>query len=159
MKWGIRRYQNPDGSLTAAGKKRYGTDATKVSVKTLKKQAARGNIYRSENSNVSKELKKIGKQFDKTKEKKELANASKFINDLSDEFKKKYPGKPLYFDKDTADWYNELQTAYEKKGKELLKQNNDKIAGAFLAGSAIVNGILYGKTQYQNKRLRAYYAH
>ena len=23
MKWGIRRYQNTDGSLTAAGKKRY----------------------------------------------------------------------------------------------------------------------------------------
>lgn len=23
MKWGIRRYQNPDGTLTAAGKKRY----------------------------------------------------------------------------------------------------------------------------------------
>ena len=25
MKWGIRRYQNPDGSLTAAGRRRYGT--------------------------------------------------------------------------------------------------------------------------------------
>jgi hypothetical protein len=25
MKWGIRRYQNPDGTLTEAGKKRYGT--------------------------------------------------------------------------------------------------------------------------------------
>lgn len=24
MKWGIRRYQNPDGTLTDAGKKRYG---------------------------------------------------------------------------------------------------------------------------------------
>lgn len=24
MKWGVRRYQNADGSLTAAGKKRYG---------------------------------------------------------------------------------------------------------------------------------------
>lgn len=23
MKWGVRRYQNPDGTLTAAGKKRY----------------------------------------------------------------------------------------------------------------------------------------
>ncbi len=23
-KWGIRRYQNPDGSLTPAGQKRYG---------------------------------------------------------------------------------------------------------------------------------------
>lgn len=26
MKWGIRRYQNPDGSLTDAGRKRYGDD-------------------------------------------------------------------------------------------------------------------------------------
>lgn len=26
MKWGIRRYQNADGSLTPAGKKRYGED-------------------------------------------------------------------------------------------------------------------------------------
>ena len=25
MKWGIRRYQNADGTLTAAGKKKYGT--------------------------------------------------------------------------------------------------------------------------------------
>lgn len=25
MKWGVRRYQNPDGSLTAAGRQRYGT--------------------------------------------------------------------------------------------------------------------------------------
>lgn len=27
MKWGVRRYQNADGSLTAAGKKRYERDA------------------------------------------------------------------------------------------------------------------------------------
>ena len=26
MKWGVRRYQNPDGSLTPAGRKRYGAD-------------------------------------------------------------------------------------------------------------------------------------
>ncbi len=26
MKWGIRRYQNPDGTLTEAGKARYGVD-------------------------------------------------------------------------------------------------------------------------------------
>ena len=26
MKWGVRRYQNKDGSLTAAGKKRYSSD-------------------------------------------------------------------------------------------------------------------------------------
>lgn len=28
QKWGVRRYQNKDGSLTAAGKKRYARDAT-----------------------------------------------------------------------------------------------------------------------------------
>lgn len=28
MKWGIRRYQNSDGSLTSAGKKRYSTGKT-----------------------------------------------------------------------------------------------------------------------------------
>lgn len=26
MKWGVRRFQNPDGSLTQAGKKRYGAE-------------------------------------------------------------------------------------------------------------------------------------
>lgn len=29
MKWGVRRYQNKDGSLTAAGQKRYDRDADK----------------------------------------------------------------------------------------------------------------------------------
>lgn len=29
MKWGIRRYQNADGSLTAAGRKRYNSEAEK----------------------------------------------------------------------------------------------------------------------------------
>lgn len=28
MKWGVRRYQNPDGSLTAEGRKRYGSNST-----------------------------------------------------------------------------------------------------------------------------------
>lgn len=29
MKWGVRRYQNKDGSLTAKGKKRYSSDNSK----------------------------------------------------------------------------------------------------------------------------------
>ena len=30
MHWGIRRYQNPDGTLTPAGKKRYGEALSKI---------------------------------------------------------------------------------------------------------------------------------
>ena len=37
MKWGIRRYQNPDGTLTPAGKKRYGTAENLEAGRTLKK--------------------------------------------------------------------------------------------------------------------------
>ena len=38
MKWGIRRYQNPDGTLTPAGKKRYGSGQGERIYKDLKKQ-------------------------------------------------------------------------------------------------------------------------
>lgn len=40
MKWGVRRYQNADGSLTPAGEKRYGNDPVgraKLNVKAAKK--------------------------------------------------------------------------------------------------------------------------
>lgn len=33
MKWGVRRYQNPDGTLTSAGRKRYTANTYKNSVK------------------------------------------------------------------------------------------------------------------------------
>lgn len=38
QKWGRRRYQNPDGSLTPEGKKRYGTMSPDKLQKALKKQ-------------------------------------------------------------------------------------------------------------------------
>ena len=40
MKWGIRRYQNPDGSLTAEGKKRYGDDGDGSPRKTREEKKA-----------------------------------------------------------------------------------------------------------------------
>ena len=52
MKWGVRKYQNPDGSLTAAGKSRYSTvaDAKEAYRKAKKASAdkystATGGIY------------------------------------------------------------------------------------------------------------------
>lgn len=40
MKWGIRRYQNADGTLTEAGKKRYGTTEQYESAKQKQKETA-----------------------------------------------------------------------------------------------------------------------
>ena len=41
MKWGVRRYQNKDGSLTNAGKKRYSDDAADYDTKYDKQYVAR----------------------------------------------------------------------------------------------------------------------
>lgn len=47
MKWGVRRYQNSDGTLTTAGKIRYG-DTT--------------NLYKNRNTGTSKESRKANKK-------------------------------------------------------------------------------------------------
>ena len=39
QKWGVRRYQNPDGSLTAAGEKRYSTGELRDKMKSAKKES------------------------------------------------------------------------------------------------------------------------
>lgn len=40
MKWGVRRYQNADGTLTAAGKKRYNKEVEKLKAEEKKVKAA-----------------------------------------------------------------------------------------------------------------------
>lgn len=35
MKWGVRRFQNKDGTRTAAGKKRYNSSSIKSSIKEV----------------------------------------------------------------------------------------------------------------------------
>ena len=55
QKWGVRRYQNEDGSLTEAGKKRYLN-----SNGTLKPQAYTDSFIRSKNDNWSSYVKGIG---------------------------------------------------------------------------------------------------
>lgn len=44
MKWGVRRYQNKDGSLTKAGIERYGTKSNYEKVQRAKKKASPENL-------------------------------------------------------------------------------------------------------------------
>lgn len=45
MKWGIRRYQNADGTLTSAGRRRYGKGTRKFAKNTRKDQFDRAKKY------------------------------------------------------------------------------------------------------------------
>lgn len=66
MKWGVRRYQNNDGSLTPAGKKRYGTVTNFNKVQAAKKRAngpSKAQIARIKaNERTQKEIEKYNKK-------------------------------------------------------------------------------------------------
>lgn len=57
QKWGVRRYQNPDGTLTAAGQKRY----LKADVKWAKKKGDK--ITSQAKRSVQRELNRYGDQL------------------------------------------------------------------------------------------------
>ena len=47
MKWGVRRYQNPDGSLTPEGRRRYGVgDASLKATDKANRYKAKADSYR-----------------------------------------------------------------------------------------------------------------
>jgi len=61
MRWGIRRYQNPDGTLTEAGQKRLEQKDAKWAKKHYDK------IYKKTYKSSKKELSKVVKELNKTK--------------------------------------------------------------------------------------------
>ena len=61
MKWGIRRFQNKDGTLTAAGKARYSDHLTKKDNKWVKKNASK--IMEKARKKSSKELVKYANEL------------------------------------------------------------------------------------------------
>lgn len=85
MKWGVRRYQNADGSLTEAGKKHYDkvssssmqskldtSDALRISKKTSSYQAAK---EKSSTEKADKYKKKADSEFDPIKKDKYLSKS------------------------------------------------------------------------------------
>lgn len=78
MKWGIRRFQNPDGTLTAAGRRRYGT-VENLERGMTKKQAAEHEAEKQAaiNSGKTAQVQKFSSEL--TKE--EMAYAVQRIKD------------------------------------------------------------------------------
>lgn len=73
MRWGIRRYQNKDGSLTAAGKKRYG-DKDESSEETVEQTKARilknpnaEDVYKNRDLFTNKEIQDLTSRLNNEK--------------------------------------------------------------------------------------------
>lgn len=82
MKWGVRRYQNEDGSLTSLGKKR---DRMLSDRKTAKKHSTTSNIVNAEYSR---------REFEDAKTRLKLvkrSNETKFVEN----YRKRHPESTL----------------------------------------------------------------
>lgn len=87
MKWGVRRYQNKDGSLTPAGQKRYDRDVRENNAKKkenriniegpdpkrwAKEDASRAKGFVDSSSNMVRELKNVERNTRPTPEKEKM---------------------------------------------------------------------------------------
>lgn len=70
MKWGVRRYQNKDGSLTPAGERRYGVEGSRPDYS--KERSERKNL-RSERSEVRKNYDELRKKEDERRRRAAMA--------------------------------------------------------------------------------------
>lgn len=111
QKWGIRRYQNPDGSLTSAGKKRYGDE--NQSAKQAQNRLNDVDQARAYNSRTVSDERKLANKYEN-----KALNAER---KGKDEKANKYRNKQ-------EEHLNKIKTAMEniKKGdqetEELLKR-------------------------------------
>ena len=76
MKWGVRRYQNPDGTLTSAGRRRYNKDSQKLYSSLSKYQVASSK----RDAALKRYLKKSEKGFGFTTDKDIARARSKYVS-------------------------------------------------------------------------------
>lgn len=85
QKWGIRRYQNLDGTLTPAGKERYGSDISQLKDGKLRRQMLR-NGYTLSIKNGGKGLNREKKLTRRAVEDMRSASDAKKRKDIGEKF-------------------------------------------------------------------------
>ena len=99
MRWGVRRYQNKDGSLTAAGKKRYASEMSKLRadkkvVKTATATKAKIDKLKAEREEVDQQKKTLfGRKNEKVEETKTDNSSESAKTDVRKLMKKKKPSQ------------------------------------------------------------------
>ena len=122
MKWGIRRYQNKDGSLTPAGEKRLQKYKDKELEKITKK-------YQVEKLGARRD--KIEEEFIKDYDTRALSKLTKaryrHLKAQSMEFIEKYKVESMTFD----EMQNERAETRKMKAKHFLSEIEGKMLGEF----------------------------
>lgn len=142
MKWGVRRYQNADGSLTEAGEKRYARD---IRENNAKKKDSRMQIdgpdadrWVKEDNRRTKDLvdksnsmvKDVDKYVNSRPAKKEALDLSKMTNQ---EMRARIDREKL-----EREYNSYFAPEKESKGKKIVKATLSVTAGALTATSTVL---------------------
>lgn len=170
MRWGIRRYQNYDGTYTQKGLARYKQMDSEYETQYSKVKNLKNEYKRSDG--IKKASLKSSLRDEKIKLKKAKRDLNWAYNDVK-AANKADRGKDLYRRGRTIGLNYEkrarttklagIGTTAATAGIEYLKrtgQMNKKIGSltqaSIAAGAAIVTGLVYGTTLAQDKKMRAY---
>lgn len=187
QKWGVRRYQNPDGTLTPEGRERYlGSDfdreigaITRATYDVYNKTADRAN---SGLEKINKDFdKKYGADYDLGKDDWANLEYTRQVRDLWQKTYRDVLAEDLRTDSSTLDGQKWLEEMYgyksnlddaveelEKKVKDKEKKNNSSVISTSKSKDADVpyanNGIdpsteKYGRTKMsESKAIKTAYA-
>lgn len=139
MKWGVRRYQNKDGSLTEAGKKRLSKKYKKMAVGVAEEASdyARKNTAKYYNQTADYMNAKGISEFNASQKKKygeNYASRDGYMSDYSERFNEKYAE---FYNKGMSDFYKTSKSykraetfakKYElEKWDDLAKRNSEAV--------------------------------
>lgn len=149
QKWGVRRYQNEDGSLTNAGKERYYNDAEQKSLYEQSKRhivkgtftghtiagnediAQAGVFLRNQNEVITDTFGKMTKSYDK--DISNMSKNSKFMSEAKKRLNDELGGPDKVDDEELLDWvvddiiYDNIHTYSSQATKNLVKKFNDDV--------------------------------
>lgn len=149
QKWGVRRWQNSDGSLTPDGKIHYYGHGKKEAERTEGNKSRNGSFTtgsKRQDRFIAKEQKRSDRS-DKHVEKKLEKLANKYKKTNNEKYSKKFDDTYRDFD-----YRNKVQKEYVKRLKAIsnsdfkrANRNIPRLAGQFLAG--IPGNIMVGSMQ------------
>lgn len=136
MKWGIRRYQNKDGSLTPAGKKRYAAENEKLkarekAIKGKEKALARQAKLDAKKAELDarEAALKGGNKKPNSDAEKAVANKPKTMRDMTDDELREYTNR-MQLEKKYLDAQKELASVMPQKvtkGRQFLNTIMDDV--------------------------------
>lgn len=130
MKWGVRRYQNRDGSLTPAGRKRYDKEMAKLKEEekiAKNKLRTQAKLNKLEEKRKEVEALKSGKPLQKATQK----TSGPSLKDMSDDELRRVVNRMLL-----EQQYNKMRPEQVSAGKKFV----DKVMKDVVAPTAVEVG-------------------